>query len=518
MEKLFKRIDKTIINSDLKERYYDDILLFEVNNIKDLDIETENIKLFRSSRHKNDMPTVLEFGKMNKCMKDALISISESGDKIKKEKSNYIISDSLTILGNERKAFLIEFIGGFKHLIKTMIKIDERGNFINLKVFAELNILLKPNESFDLEPLELIYIDDVYLSIDNYTNKFNFKRKLITPPFVYSTWYYYGQKINFYDCITNLKKIKEYNLLFDVFQIDDGWMDYIGDYNPNNKFNLSLDELAKTIKEYNLIPGIWTSPFIVDRKSNFYNEHKDWILNDNNNQPVIFNVNNYDYYVLDITISDTWNYLEKLYSNLRNKGFKYHKIDFTRAPLINKNANYKNKYITPITAYRNACLSIRKGIKEDSFLLMCGGLFETLIGIADGMRTGSDILSMWKKNIGGGKSLPYTMKQSLLRYYMNKWWFNDPDALMIRDNKIMDKGGKLSLGLLNKEEIKTSLINELLGCGLISTTEALDKISRKLLENYKHIVPIRNIRIKIDNLLNIKRYPNCIKLKEENYY
>ena len=43
---------------------------------------------------------------------------------------------------------------------------------------------------------------------------------------------------------------------------------------------------------------------------------------------------------------------------------------------------------------------------------------------------------------------------------MNRWWANDPDALMIRRNERMERGLRLTYGLLNEEEVKTSVINQ----------------------------------------------------------
>ena len=61
-----------------------------------------------------------------------------------------------------------------------------------------------------------------------------------------------------------------------------------------------------------------------------------------------------------------------------------------------------------------------------------------MIGLVDGQRMGADVLSMWVSDINrDGKALPFTVKQNLLRYYMNQWWNNDPDALMVRRQKEM---------------------------------------------------------------------------------
>lgn len=108
---------------------------------------------------------------------------------------------------------------------------------------------------------------------------------------------------------------------------------------------------------------------------------------------------------------------------------------------------------------------------------MCGGLYDPLIGMVDAQRTGYDALSMWTSNINkGGKTVPYTVRQNFFRMYMNQWRANDADALMIRKNEAMERNLRLALGLLNDEEIKTSLVNQFASGGILSQTEPLDRI------------------------------------------
>lgn len=513
-----KTINKKICNTSNKDKFIKEVVLFSCKDLRKLNISLKDVNVYRSARHKNDMPTVFKLGQISDALNDGLIKIAENGNSISKEDSNLIISDHLTILGNNKKAFVIAFLGGKKHLIRTEINIDKKGKFISLQVIAEINKILKSKETFTTENIEIFNTDDANESIEYFANKklkeIKLKRKQC--PSVYCTWYYYGSTITFKDCLTNLNEIKKRNLPLNTFQIDDGWEDYIGDWNANKKFLGDMKKVANKIKEYNLIPGLWTSPFIVDKKSQFAKTHKDFLLYDYQNKPCIFSMNNNDFYIIDITNKDTWIYFEKLYRHLTNDyGFKYHKLDFTRAPLFLLNANYKNKYITIIESYRNACLAIRKGMGNDSFFLMCGGLYDPLIGIVDAQRSGSDVLSMWSAANRGGKTLPFTMKQSLLRYYMNTWWYNDPDCYVIRKNKKKYKNLKISLGLLNDNEVKTSTINQILGGGFFSMTEPLDKISEDRLNNVYHILPNKVVDIELVDILNSPRYPNLVRIKDK---
>jgi len=510
-------IKKTIINKLNKENYIKDVLLFSVDNLKKLNIDSKDVSVFRSARHKNDMPTIFKLGKISDALNDGRIKIAENGTSLSKDNNSKIISDHLTILGKSNKAFVIAFLGGKKHLLRTEINIDKKGNFISLNVIAEINKLFKPKEKFILEDVEVYNTDNVNDAIKDFSKKKikGIKVKDKKAPSVYCTWYYYGETISFNDCLINLKEIKRRKLPLDTFQIDDGWEDYIGDWNANKKF-LDMKKVSKEIRKYNLTPGLWTAPFIVDKKSKFVKLHKDYLLKDKNNKLAIFPMNDKEFYIIDITIKETWIYFERLYRRLTNEyGFKYHKLDFTRAAVTAINANYKNKNITIVEAYRNACLSIRKGM-GNSFFLMCGGLYDPLIGIVDAQRVGSDVLSMWSASNKGGKTLPFTMKQNILRYYMNSWWYNDPDCFVVRRNKKEYKGLRISLGLLNDDEVKTSSINQLLGGGIFSMTEPLNKIDNDRLNYIYRVLPLKKVDINLLDIMNSSRYPNLIKINN-NY-
>ena len=148
---------------------------------------------------------------------------------------------------------------------------------------------------------------------------------------------------------------------------------------------------------------------------------------------------------------------------------------------------------------------------EESYFLMCGGLYDPIIGLVDAQRTGSDVLSMWSSNINkDGKTAPYTIKQSVLRYYMNKWWDNDPDALMIRKNETMERNLRLTYGLLNDEEVKTSVINQFMGGGIMCATEPLDKITDDRLMEYRRILPVLPSEVRPLNVMEEARFPGMM--------
>ncbi|MDB2142429.1 hypothetical protein G5B19_22345 [Enterocloster clostridioformis] len=146
---------------------------------------------------------------------------------------------------------------------------------------------------------------------------------------------------------------------------------------------------------------------------------------------------------------------------------------------------------------------------DDSYFLMCGGLYDPIIGLVDGQRMVADVLSMWRSGINrDGKSQPFTVKQNMLRYYMNHWWNNDPDALMVRRRREMERELRLTLGLLNEEEVKTAVVNRYLGGGLVCSTEPLASIDDDRLYQLEHILPVMERQVEVRNLFGGGRFPD----------
>ena len=178
-----------------------------------------------------------------------------------------------------------------------------------------------------------------------------------------------------------------------------------------------------------MVPGIWTSPFIAHETAPVTQEHPDWFLKDPDGRWILFPMNDTVYRVMDITVPEAVEWAAGLYTDLRAMGYRYHKLDFTRAAILYPHAVRHNPTVPMARAYRDAIAAIRREMGEDSYFLMCGGLYDPLIGLVDAQRTGSDVKSMWSVTAGlSPKTIPYTSKQNLLRYYLSTFWDADPDA------------------------------------------------------------------------------------------
>jgi alpha-galactosidase len=127
-------------------------------------------------------------------------------------------------------------------------------------------------------------------------------------------------------------------------------------------------------------------------------------------------------------------------------GFGFVKTDFVYAgglPGIRQNPK-----MTRAQAFRKGMEAVREGIGEDTFLLGCGCPFGPAVGIVDAIRVGPDTAPNWtpflwttkwatpiiksEKSIGSLRNnIRHTLNLSALH---RKWWWNDPDCLMVRSD------------------------------------------------------------------------------------
>ncbi len=499
-------------NSEIELKY---ATLWAVDKVDELLVGKAPFEVYRSGRHKNDMPGTFTLGVGDERLKDVLGAMSETGDKTDAQGIvRKVVSDHLTVVKGSERSLIVEFTGGRKQLFETVLSMDEAYAFTSINANVIFNIILSSGRSVDSETVKLVWTDDVEGEIDTFaTNKARkYGSRCGKQPSVFCTWYYYGLTVTYDDVKTNLEIIRDRKLPFDVFQVDEGWEITLGEWKPNHKFPVPMKQVADEIKQAGYRPGIWTSPFIAHETATIWQEHPEWKLNDKEGNPCLFHMNDTVYHVFDITNPATYEYFTQLYNMLTFEwGYTYHKLDFTRAAVIYEDADFFDKTVTLAEAYYRAVSAIREGMGEESYFLMCGGLYDPIVGLVDAQRTGSDVLSMWSSNINkDGKTAPYTIKQSVLRYYMNKWWDNDPDALMIRVNETMERNLRLTYGLLNDEEVKTSVINQFMGGGIMCATEPLDKISDDRLMEYRRILPVLPRQVRPLNLMEQTRFPGMV--------
>lgn len=287
------------------------------------------------------------------------------------------------------------------------------------------------DEWTELEPF-VILLGDIDELLPHYADLIASENKVMLAarnPVGWSSWYQYFSDFDYSMLLADLERAQGRG--YEVFQIDDAWEKDIGDWRPNERFP-DLATVARRIEERNLTPGIWLAPFSVAETSEMFHEHPDWLVKDENGEPLVAYENwNKRIFALDTTHPDVRNWLLEVFCELKQIGFRYFKIDFLFAACV---PGRRYSPCTPIEALRAGLGVIREAV-GDAFVLGCGAPLLPSVGFVDGMRIGADTAPFWDAD---GLDIGYPNAYYALRNVLTRWffngvlWWNDPDCLLLR--------------------------------------------------------------------------------------
>ncbi len=297
---------------------------------------------------------------------------------------------------------------------------------VDVKIYVGKH--LKPHEKIRVETLWVKNLSNLEETLELYAKKvatFNAVKKS-KPLFGWESWYSYYLNVSQKSIVEELEKASELNMKYEVFQVDDGYEKDIGDWlETNEKFPDGLEFIAKKIRNSKMMAGIWTAPFSISESSSIFKYHKDFLVKDENGIPIVAYENwNKKIYALDTSNPEALNWLGEVFSTLKGYGYEFFKIDFLFAGMI---PGKRFLDVTPVEAYRIGMKKIAETVGT-SHLLGCGAPLLPSIGYVDSMRVGGDTAPEWK---GARESI----RNALTRNFMNEWWINDPDCIMVRSSE-----------------------------------------------------------------------------------
>ncbi len=292
-------------------------------------------------------------------------------------------------------------------------------------------------DSVPLEPFVVLPGDSIAILLEHYADLTALENKVRVPdwnPVGWSSWYQYFTHLTAADVEKNLRLAGD-GFPFEVFQIDDGFEADIGDWlRPKDGFPPPAD-LARLIRDRGFTAGIWTAPFSASESSELFRLHPDWfVTEDGRPKPCCRNWNK-TIYALDTTHPGAKQWLFDTFVAFRRMGYSYFKIDFLFAAAM---PGTRRVPVTPLQAYREGMAVIRRAVKGE-FILGCGAPLLPSLGFVEGMRVGEDTAPFWNPRMSGvqGPNAYIALKNPILRAFMHKrWWLNDPDCLLLREQDI----------------------------------------------------------------------------------
>lgn len=256
--------------------------------------------------------------------------------------------------------------------------------------------------------------------------------------FGYTSWYNYYQNINEEIIIRDLKALDN---RFNLFQIDDGYETFVGDWLDvdKKKFPNGLKPIVEEIHSRGYRAGIWLAPFVAETKSKLFQEHQDWFARDKKGKILIAGGNWSKHYVLDLSKEEVRDYIQKCLEHYMDLGFDFFKLDFLYAAGL---PCFKGTGKTRSMAQRQAYEFLRE-ILKDKLILGCGANLFNSMHIFDYLRIGPDV-SLSFNDVAYMRlfhrerpSTKVTLQNTIYRSIFDQRLFaNDPDVFLLRDTNI----------------------------------------------------------------------------------
>lgn len=265
----------------------------------------------------------------------------------------------------------------------------------------------------------------------------------------YSSWYNRYQNISENDIAEDLKGCEKVLQNGDMFQIDDGWEEHIGDWVPDaKKFPHGLKYMSDEIHASGYRAGLWLAPFIAETDSRLYREHPSWFLTEEG-KPWKAGINWSGYYGLNPELPEVRDYLKEVFARV----FEEWNFDLVKLDFLFAGAPFNTPEDTRAGHMYKAMEFLRE-ICGDKLILGCGVPMMPAFGSVDYCRIGPDVSLDWddkpymKLAHAERISSRSTIRNTIMRYPLNgRAWMNDPDVFLLREknSRLSDRQKKALL-------------------------------------------------------------------------
>ncbi len=315
----------------------------------------------------------------------------------------------------------------------------------------------------------------------------------------YSSWYNRYENITRDTIASDLKGCQALMSSGDLFQIDDGWEPYVGDWlSPDPvKFPTDMRDIVGRIHNSGFSAGLWLAPFVCEMNSALYKEHPDWLFKVNG-EPWKCGGNWSGFYAMDIDEPDVRDYLRRVFDRVLNEwGFDLVKLDFLygAAPFGTKTESRAGRMIRAMELLREWC--------GDKLILGCGVPVMPAFGLVDYCRVSCDVSLDWddkwymrlfhRERVSTKQAIGNTV----FRRQLNKRaYLSDPDVFFLREENIK---------LTSEQKSKLARVNALMG-GVLLTSDDPSRYSPDAVKQYGELLALRgaeNVRVDADNGLSV---------------
>jgi alpha-galactosidase len=216
---------------------------------------------------------------------------------------------------------------------------------------------------------------------------------------------------------------------YNYLHIDEGYDIARGEYITTDpaKFPHGMEDSARDVARHGLTLGLWTAPFEVAEHSWVYQNHKDWLIENEQGEPISIG----RLYALDTTNPGAQAYLRETYSTMVHSwGVGYVKLDFMESAAVE--GRHFRPNTSAIEAVRIGLRIIRESVGNDVIIDKDGSPMLAPVGIVDTGRLSNDTEHSFKGTFDAATGIA-------ARFYMNRnFYVADPDVFCVSNYRSMD--------------------------------------------------------------------------------
>ena len=249
------------------------------------------------------------------------------------------------------------------------------------------------------------------------------------------------------------------------------------------KFPRGMKAAAEAIHEKGFLAGLWLAPFVAQRSSRLFREHRDWFLR-REGRPWLAGIGWGGFFALDFDRPEVRDYLEKVFRLvLDDWGYDLVKLDFlyAAAPFGSEEESRAGRMIRAMEFLRRLC--------GDKLILGCGVPLMPAFGLADYCRVSCDVGLDWN----GSRLMQRTNRErvstkqaigsTIFRRQLNgRAWLSDPDVFFLREE---------NLKLTEEQKRTLATVNALFG-GVLLHSDDMAGWSEEARAFYRQLLRLRD--------------------------
>ena len=307
------------------------------------------------------------------------------------------------------------------------------------------------------------------------------------PKVGYTSWYNCYQNISEEQILRDLEGMKTLPVKPDIFQIDDGFEPFVGDWLTVSeaKFPNGLEPIVRKVLDEGYQAGIWLAPFVAERDSAVYREHPEWFQYREGHR--IFTGANWSGgYALDPYNSEVRDYIRQSVERYKAMGITLFKLDFLYAACMSSRPDKTRGEIMA------EAMDFLRDVCGDCQILGCGVPLASAFGRVEYCRIGPDMSLDFDDKFfmrpfhNERPSTLHTQRNTLYRRQLDGRAFrNDPDVFLLREE---------NTALSDEQKHTLAVVNALFGSVLFGSDDfgKYDEKKRKL---FAALCSLQNARV-----------------------